>query len=940
MKRILIIFLIVLVLSSNAFLLGGCQATEAAVPDEMRACWVSSVGNLDFPSKQGLSAAELRKEIDAIIDTCSLSGLNAIFFQVRPCGDALYKSEIFPWSAYLTGKQGVAPENGFDPLEYFIKAAHRSKIELHAWINPYRISTESDMKQLSKNNPARLNERLAICSENGIYYDPANPLARELILSGIEEIITRYDVDGIHFDDYFYPYDLSGFDDRESYQKYGAGRTLADFRRDAVNQLVFSAYSLIKGTDAQIKFGISPFGIWANQSSVEGGSATNGMSAYSAIYADSKKWVEEGWLDYICPQLYWNFEHTAAPYDVLVDWWDSLCSAYKTDLYIGIGLYKIGGDEAGWEDSSVVLRQLKYACNKASYAGHCFFRYKNIEQNIGSIKETLKEYYHGTETSGGQKGVSLKNSVTLNEAEGLTIQSPQNGAVLDSNHISVSGTAPAGQEVLINGLRAVIGNKGFYSGYIPLKSGNNAIEVQSGDETKTIYVYRRSNKTDNAQDLTEIYPQGVVECGSGNQIHFSAKGPSEAKLMLKNDLVEIEMKEISNGCYEAEWTLPAAPMEDKLLLKDFVYILKKGGEKKEFKADLEIHCAFKGISEPMFLTGRTHIFDESLDGSQMDYDPMEMGSAVTVCGRENERSFLNNGYWVQNDRLSAKKQVASPIARYEYEWLKVSSDCPIAYSTEWSKSALGVSLLISRNKRFEFEKSSEDLRIEAENGNFFKFLKIQSISMREIAGYEVYPCGNEITIYLRFYQRGIENKVIALDAGHGGDDGGANGPGGDGFPCEADLNSRLTLLLKKELEKRGAIVYLTRTREDYLSLEERVCRAEQYMPDLFVSIHHNSSDIEFNQSKASGGLVLYSSPLSEAAARKIAECASAEKWKADVRRQSLHVCRQTRYPAVLIEGGYLCNPIEYEMLCEEQTASKIAMELAQGIESYFVTVCS
>jgi len=287
------------------------QDYEYYAVSEFRAVWVTSVFNLDFPTRQDMSAAALKLEIDNIVERAAEIGLNAIIFQVRPTGDALYESDIFPWSHWLSGTQGqgIPDIDGygyFDLLGYFIEVAHAHNIELHAWINPYRIihtaTNSSDPNTLAANNPVRLRPELAVAwstggGNQGLFLDPGLPEARQLILDGIEEIIRRYNVDGIHFDDYFYP--GSDFDDAASFERYGNGMELGDWRRENVNTLIRDIQSTIRDLNYElgrdVVWGISPTAIWKNCSSDPlGVPGTRGQESYYALYADTRLWVTEG----------------------------------------------------------------------------------------------------------------------------------------------------------------------------------------------------------------------------------------------------------------------------------------------------------------------------------------------------------------------------------------------------------------------------------------------------------------------------------------------------------------------------------------------------------------------------------------------------------------------------------------------------------------------
>ena len=275
--------------------------------ESVRAVWVSIAGG-DFPSYDNLSANKLKQEIDAIVDNVYSYGLNTIYFQVRSHSDSMYNSSIFPTASALVENQGdTAP---MDVLEYFIEKAHSKNIELHAWINPYRVSSRShSTSSLAGTNPAVLHPDWIVKhfnddgSEGGIFYDPALPEVRRLVVDGVMEIVENYDVDGIHFDDYFYPYNnAKNFEDNSSYEKYGEGKNRDDWRRENVDLLVRNVYTSIKNSKPSVKFGISPFGVWAKKtaSCPEG---TEGLGwplqSYSDIYADTRNWIVNGWVDYI-----------------------------------------------------------------------------------------------------------------------------------------------------------------------------------------------------------------------------------------------------------------------------------------------------------------------------------------------------------------------------------------------------------------------------------------------------------------------------------------------------------------------------------------------------------------------------------------------------------------------------------------------------------------
>lgn len=359
------------------------QAEEVAyAADEgLRGVWVSSVLNLDYPAKPTTDAEQLMAEADAILDGAAELGMNAVFLQVRPCADALYKSEIYPWSLYLTGAQDEAPADGFDPLAYWVQGAHKRGIELHAWLNPYRITrAAAEWDKLAAEHPAKLHPEWVVQYKGNYYFDPVLAEVRQLVIDGAVEIIENYDVDGIHLDDYFYP--GTDFDDSASYAATGNGQELADWRRDNVNKLVKSLYKAVKAADKSVEFGISPAGIWASKTLNELGSdTTSTFSSYYGSYADTRAWVLDGWLDYIAPQIYWERGHKTADFTALLDWWSELVKGTGVDLYIGLADYKTletKTSDSKWYDGAEIAGQLADCAANSAVDGVIHFRYGSL----------------------------------------------------------------------------------------------------------------------------------------------------------------------------------------------------------------------------------------------------------------------------------------------------------------------------------------------------------------------------------------------------------------------------------------------------------------------------------------------------------------------------------------------------------------------------------
>lgn len=353
---------------------------------EFRAAWVTSVWNKDFPSRAGLSAQQQQAELVAILNQLHASNFNAVLLQVRPEGDALYQSAIDPWSHWLTGTQGKSP--GYDPLAFAIAQCHQRHMELHAWFNPYRARTSRNTVNVSP-HLAVTNPEVVYPWGNQLWMDPGAKVVQDRTYNAILDVVRRYDVDGIHLDDYFYPYPIAGqtFPDDRTYQAYRAGGgtlSLGDWRRNNVNQLVQRLASGIRAAKPQVKFGISPFGIYRPGQPPQ----IEGLDAYDQLYADALKWLQQGWLDYIAPQLYWRIDPPAQSYPVLLDWW-AANNPQQRHIYVGNNLAQLDGK--AW-DLREIDRQIELTRQRGSRLalGNIFFSMNAIQANVQGVGDRFR----------------------------------------------------------------------------------------------------------------------------------------------------------------------------------------------------------------------------------------------------------------------------------------------------------------------------------------------------------------------------------------------------------------------------------------------------------------------------------------------------------------------------------------------------------------------
>lgn len=358
-------------------------------PREFRGLWVASVANIDWPSKPGLTAAQQQAELRAILDRAAHLGLNAVLLQVRPACDALYDSKIEPWSEYLTGRMGQPPAPYYDPLAFAVDEAHARGLELHAWVNPFRARHPSGSSPLSPQHISQSRPEWVRQYGKQLWLDPGESAVREHVLRVLLDMVQRYDVDGLHLDDYFYPYkekDAAGqtleFPDAAAYERYqrGGGKlNRGDWRRQNINQFVETLYLRVKAAKPWVKVGISPFGIWRDRVPPD----ITGLDAYEQLYADSRLWLREGWLDYLAPQLYWSHEAAGQNFATLLQWWRQQNVKHR-HVWPGLNLYRVG---KVWP-ADELLRQIQ-AARQTAQGGHLLWSATPLLSNQGGAAEAL-----------------------------------------------------------------------------------------------------------------------------------------------------------------------------------------------------------------------------------------------------------------------------------------------------------------------------------------------------------------------------------------------------------------------------------------------------------------------------------------------------------------------------------------------------------------------
>ena len=398
---------------------------------EFRGAWIATVGNIDYPTSKTLTTAQQQAEFIKLLDQHKQAGINAVMVQIRTNGDAFYPSELAPWSEFLTGRQGKAPEPFYDPMLFMISECRKRGIEFHAWFNPYRaianVNTSiPDAKHVAIQHPEWL-----LPYGNLRVLDPGNPEVRKHVTQVVLEVTNKYDVDGVHFDDYFYPYPVTGLtlNDSATYANNKRGiLNKNDWRRDNVNLLVKAISDSIKSVKPWVKFGISPFGIWQNKSTAQPlGSATRGLESYNDIYCDTRTWLQKGWIDYVAPQLYWNIGLTIADYSKLVPWWAE--NSFDRHLYIGQAAYRINAtDNTTWQNTSHMPSQIRLNRATDKVQGSIYYNTNTLNKNPLGFRDSLITNFYKTPSL--MPTMAWKDAVAPNVPQNLSVNLTNTGLEL------------------------------------------------------------------------------------------------------------------------------------------------------------------------------------------------------------------------------------------------------------------------------------------------------------------------------------------------------------------------------------------------------------------------------------------------------------------------------------------------------------------------------
>ena len=859
------------------------ELPNGELPDgEFRGVWVATVLNLDFPSRQDLSVAAMKREINTIVARTAALGLNAIIFQVRPTGDSFFESDIFPWSKWLSGTQGRAIPD-FDPLEYWIKTCHAHDIELHAWLNPFRMihtnTNSSDPNTLAPDHPVRLHPELAVAwstsgGNAGLFLDPGLPEARQLIIDGIEEIITKYDVDGIHIDDYFYP--GTNFNDAASFSRYGNGMELGDWRRDNVNSLIQGIQAVIRDInedlDKNVRWGVSPSAIWKNGANDPNGvPTTRGQESYHALYADTRRWVMEEWVDYICPQIYWHIGFETANFEPILNWWIDLCKDSGVDLYIGHAAYREDQNDQPPRWQGEMVRQLEMAARSDVVKGSAFYRFLSLR---GAVGASIRDFYYGDEApSLPRQPVMFLDTLTVGlPLEDVTVTATSSAAP----GYSIAGTSDPNTPLYMNGVEVTNRTiEGFFYVYAPLNTGLNVFTFsQEGQEDVTRKITR---KTPAPSTSTPAPPPTVKE----------VTAPTYATI--DSDAAWVYPGNTTTG--GSDWMMTRGQI-DRVIAESSNGLVKLscGMWISRNSVTLKNDSAFK---ENMLKNGAYHA------GTDFDVIVWQSEAFPAVyAGFDGRVLTVSFGMHTEAPPLVLPGDLSKTIFA--------------SVETGEKNGTPFYAFRIRDGVRFEGH------YIDFENGEFRLHLKKR----------KTVAAGDEP----------LAGFTFVLDPGHGGDSYGAIGPLGRDM-AEKEINLINSLKLSERLTGLGATVRMTRDTDTEPSVQDRVDFSLLVKPDLFISLHVNSVAETTNATNVRGFTVWYRNPGSISLARTIMDVMSRinpdTTRNRNINQSNFFICRPQWVPTVILEASFIVNLGDFVWLIDPAEQDRMADATVAAILEYF-----
>ncbi len=945
-------------------------------PDsEIRGVWIASVYNIDYPTKNSLSAGELKGEIDYILDACERNKINTVFFQVRPACDALYDSDIFPVSSFLS----ESGELTFDPLEYIVEEGHRRNIYIHAWVNPLRVTMNStDVEALPEGSPARKNPAWVVPYADGkLYLNAGIPEVRALVADGVREIVERYDVDGVVFDDYFYPYPVNDehgavavFDDSEEFEKYGASfENIADWRRSNINDLVEACYNAVHDADPECVFGVSPFAVWQNNDGENGGSDTTNFEAYHSLYCDALAWIEGGYIDYISPQIYWRFDTAAAPFDVVARWWNAQLSGTDIKLYISHASYRY--EDGEWSDPEGELtEQISFARSLKTYRGSIFYGYDELKRNINGASDDILTAYRD----------EVIYTDIQSTGTGVTVTSPASGSVTYDSKTYLIGLSDPYYPLTVNGQKISQTKSGYFSVFVTLEPGENTFIFDQngiGYEYTVTYLTSTSPNTQPAADDTVLFSSNPVNLYptqataiSGDILWVSCTAPYGSYVTAEIGGNVTELKQVStpsrtydkNGMigvtYGANAILPKADDGEITDCGNIKFTVYYGGTTVTAEG---CHVRVLGKDALLCVTANDDYTELKITETSSYYNDYTVQSArmtdyaVSLYGgfyKLRMGGFVSSSDVHETDDYPSEViKIESAVVRSAGEKTELRLKC--VDRPPYNGSVDGDRFVVTF---YNVDSESAPLP-KIENNPLFSDCEVIRMDDRvryalklhdslNFYGFDlIYEDGEIVVEFINPQKIDTSSALplsgisIVLDAGHGGDDPGAAGAYrvGETKISESDINLAIVKEARDMLTALGADVTLIRDSDDTVSLYDRMDFLEATEPDLCISVHQNSMNYSVDITRIRGTLGLWCMDAGRLLSDTVGRSVSAEMGRRylGTNYQMLAMCRNPKFPAALIEVGFMTSVEEYEQMTAGIGITKAARGITGGVLDYF-----
>ena len=930
--------------------------------EEMRGVYIATVQNVNFPTKPGLDAADVKAELLDILATTVDAGLNTICFQVRPCSDAFYDSAIFPSSKYFAAKEGDPLP--LDVLETFVPLCHEKGVKFIAWVNPYRVtnfkseSKEAALATLSEKNPAKMHPEWTVFYGGKLFFDPGIPEVQKLVSDGVDEIFTGYDVDGVIYDDYFYPYPVENeeFDDAATFEKYAEpSQSLADFRRESVNRMVKASYETVKKHGKEKTFGISPFGIWKNASSDPAGSETAGFEAYNSLYCDALAWIRGGYIDYISPQIYWQTGYKIADFSVLTRWWSAQVDGTDVDLIISQAAYRVSSFD---KKAQEIVNQIQYARSFMGVTGNIQYGYADIKKNTEGLRDALRNLYsHDYEPE----------AAYTEPIDGIAFSFPKNGAKVNCGSTYVLAASDPNFPVYGETGKIARTKSGFLATRMNVLAGKNTLtlsqngkeyrytltgrEVQSGTDLgafKMASADPGENTSLRVRENEKISVSVQAPVGSAVSVSFLGKSyPLEPAQKAETEDENSTLAVTYSGSISAEKVVK----NEKLLFfceRGEESVTMRGGTVEIFSAKTPFSAVLTQNDVPLKIAPNSSFYDDFLNA--------QAGMTDDVSEERGDYFRLAFGGWVGKENVREEEKVAadsellsirSRVKDKRFELL-LENAAAVPLTAQVSENDFVITLFHTAfqqtGKPGKICKNSLFSGLAATRSGKDCILTLNLIDPLNFYGFEYAYTEDGILFSFTLPQnfsageKPLSGKTIAIDAGHGGIDSGAPGfLSDDGILWEKYFNFQVACILRDKLEKLGAKVVMVRTDDTNITMEDRREMLNRLKPDLCVSVHHNSLPETSDANSARGVLGLYWAHSGRLLAKSVQNSLvnALMTFDCGVSRQRLGMCRNHKFPLSIFEIGFMCSPSEYERMFQKDYSDTVAEAIADGILDYY-----